>query len=51
MPSSGEIIICGDWGLFIEVYGYGEYGVIDYGFSGFCVCHVVGDDDWVWRGC
>ena len=48
--SAREAIFCGTWGLFIEIYEYGEYRIVDYGFGGFCVCYVAGDDDWVRRG-
>jgi len=47
--SAREAIFCGTWGLFIEIYEYGEYMIVDYGFGRFCVCCVAGHDNWVWR--
>ena len=35
--------------MFVEVHGKGEYGVINYGFGGLCVCDVAWVDDWVRR--
>lgn len=47
--SAGEIAFRWTWSLFVDVYGKGEYGVVDYGFGRSCVCDVAGIDDWVWR--
>ena len=46
--SAWEIVFCWIGGLFVDVYGFGEYGVVDFGCCGFWVCDVVGKDDWVW---
>lgn len=48
--SAGEVVFRRIRGGIVDVHGIGEYGLVDFGGCGFWVCHVVGEDNWVWGG-